>query len=225
MELCKGSDAFDLGSPCVRGLWSAALPTFVVLVFLVSSIVRRLFPDSVRRAISKPFAPYMTVEEAQAPDFPVPGHPLVRYDGVDSTTGRRHSLFFAVLGLLEVFLWGGQAILSLISGNLIDPQSILLALAWLYTVPKAIVSPCATVPSELLAIYVLHGMGGMLILGGYLFDYVAEKTGFPSQLLMMGLCANTIIVLSVLCAAAHLPINMPPPGVPTAEILSLLFPG
>ncbi|KAJ7686358.1 P-loop containing nucleoside triphosphate hydrolase protein [Mycena rosella] len=222
MDLCNGSPAFDLASPCVRGLWSATVPAFVVLGFCALAVLRRLLPPPVRRLLvflTKPFTPYMTVEEAQVLNL---GHPLAQNDLVESTTGRRHSLFLAVVGLLEVYLWGGQIILSLLSGDTDDMprrvQSLVIALTWLYTVTKTIIHPCATVPFDLLTIYVLHGAGGIFMLGGYLFDYAVEQTAFPSRILTAGLCANMIIILCLLYVVVRLPVTLPPRGTTAAEM-------
>ncbi|KAJ7449969.1 hypothetical protein FB451DRAFT_1530508 [Mycena latifolia] len=58
----------------------------------------------------------------------------------------------------------------------------------------------------------------MLMLGGYLFDYLAERASLPSRFLMVGLCVNVVMVAALLCVAARLPINIPPPDVAAADI-------
>ncbi|KAJ7121096.1 multidrug resistance-associated ABC transporter [Mycena epipterygia] len=219
MDLCNGSHVFDLEDPCVRGLWSATVPAFVVFALFILFVLRHLLPSSIRRifaSMTTPFNAYMTLEEAQALDSGATGRLLDPNDyGVEvQIPRRRYSLFFAFCGLLQALAWGAHALWSLMGRNAIDKsrgtQDLLIAVSWLYTAISPVLHPSATVPYDLLTIYLLHGAGGVLMLGGYIFDHTVEGIILPSGFILVGLSANIGVTFSLLYVAIRRPLRVLP---------------
>ncbi|KAJ7794752.1 hypothetical protein B0H14DRAFT_3888596 [Mycena olivaceomarginata] len=171
MQVCSNSSAFDFWNGCVRSSWSAVLPFVVVFTFCVPSL-RIPWPSPLRRlftALKASFTPFITLHEAELVDLQSAGA-----TGVDdqeivgffrALPGSRAASFTS----LPIKLMRG------VSPNL--SSSHFPGYTPLYDQSRRLF---ATVPYDLFVIYLLHLVGGVLVLGGRLFDYAVGETSLPS---------------------------------------------
>ncbi|KAJ7850681.1 hypothetical protein B0H14DRAFT_3137612 [Mycena olivaceomarginata] len=81
-----------------------------------------------------------------------------------------------------------------------------------YTPPedrRPVASPFATAPHDLFFVYLLHLVGGVLLLGGRLFDYAIGETSLPSTPTLVGLSANLVTILVLLYFTVIMPMDLP----------------
>jgi hypothetical protein len=220
MDLCGASGAFDFGDPCVRASWSAVLPILVVVALCISAL-----PFQLPAVVKAPFTKYITLHEAEAVDLQATGElPLEDADiDVPEVVSRWRSLLFAFAGLFQCLAWLATAVLYFVAADPVDAwnftQRLLIALSWVYATVRPIVSPPATAPYDLFVIYILQAVGGILLLGGHLFDYAVGVAPLPSSPILAALSVNLSIVLILLCVTVEMPMNLPSTRVKKEDIV------
>ncbi|KAJ7863242.1 hypothetical protein B0H13DRAFT_2237132 [Mycena leptocephala] len=201
MQVCGDSGAFEFEDACVRSSWSTVLPALVVLALCI-------FPF----LLGTPFKTYITLHEAEGADFQSSGgedEPIEVPRGVALWRAR----LFTVAGLLQTLIWIAIAVFYSLMADTVDAwsfaQCLLLAFSWLYTAVRPIVSPPVTAPYDLFLVYTLHVMGGVLLLGGQLFDYAVAAAPLPSAPILLGLFVNLVAILALLYVTVQMPMNLP----------------
>ncbi|KAJ7662919.1 multidrug resistance-associated ABC transporter [Mycena rosella] len=216
MELCSGSGAFEFGDPCVRSSWSALLPILAVVALSLSALPIRL-----PAAIKAPFAPYITLHEAEALDLQRESVGDAHID-VPEAVSRGRSFVFAFAGLLQSLAWLTSAAFYFFTAEPFEVWSftrrLLVALSWLYVTVRPIAAPSATAPYDLFLIFILHTVGGVLLLGGHLFDYGVGEAPLPPTPILIALSANLALVLVLLCVTVQMPMNLPSTRVKKEDI-------
>ena len=66
MGFCGGTDPFDFESPCIRGTWSALIPFFLVVVYIISYIPLSQPVRRVKDWATSPFAGFVSIADAEA---------------------------------------------------------------------------------------------------------------------------------------------------------------
>ncbi|KAF9459383.1 multidrug resistance-associated ABC transporter [Collybia nuda] len=235
VELCSDSGPFDFRDPCVRSSWSAIIPaTFVVLLCFFSLPVprplRKLFG-----IIKSPFEQYLTLHEAEALDLDSSAEDKVVADEdvgvtrieVPNVVPLWRAVVFAFLGLLETLCWMSYGSFRFINdsnnvwGGL---QAFLIAGAWLYTVLRPIVRPTATPPFDLFAVYCVQLMAGVLLVGGFLFDYSVAGVPLPPTIVIFALSANLVILAALLMVVLNMPLAIPSNRVKKEDIGRIVSP-
>ncbi|KAJ6593252.1 multidrug resistance-associated ABC transporter [Mycena capillaripes] len=213
MKLCSDSDAFDLTSPCVRGSWAALAPSVLVLAICLSFVTLPL-PKIVRNAVDavkSPFKKYMSLHEAEGLALTDEKNISEAEFEVADVVPVWRTVVFVFIGLLQCLVRMGDGSLLLITGH--PPweaiQQFLVALTWLYTAARPILWPTATPPFDILALYILHIAGGVLQLGGYLFQHNASGAPLPGALVIAGLSVNLAALIGLVAVIMGMPLALP----------------
>jgi hypothetical protein len=165
---------------------------------------------------------YLTLHEVEGADFQSSGgedEPIEVPRGVALWRAR----LFTVAGLLQTLAWIAAAGFHSLTADTVDAwtftQCLLMAFSWLYTAVRPIVSPPVTAPYDLFSVYVLHVVGGALLLGGHLFDHAVAAVPLPSTLVLIGFSANLVVVFTLLYVTVQMPMNLPSPHVKKEDIV------
>ncbi|KAJ7104581.1 hypothetical protein C8R43DRAFT_1047311 [Mycena crocata] len=229
MKLCANADAFDLNDSCVRGSWAALAPTALVVAICLS-FVQPPLPKSVRRlvdAVKKPFAQYLPLHEAEGLTLAdEKSIPEAAAPGVDNTVPLWRTLVFVFIGLLECLAWLADGSFLLITGQ---PkweaiQRFLVASTWLYSTTRPILRPTATPPFDLFTLYIVHIIGGILQLGGHLFQHNAYGVPLPGTLVLVGLSVNLVALVALVTVIMGMPLALPSHSVKKEDIGSSVTP-
>lgn len=225
MGLCRDSGPLDLQDACIRGSWSALVPTVLVVAFCISSIPVKV-PEKIRPYIDSVKAPLQTflpLHEAEALDLDEKGS-----EGeveVDHVVPLWRTVVFALLGLVEALSWLGNGSYRLATQPQ-DPwsgiQPLLIALTWLYTVVVPVARPSPTPPFDLFTLYVVHLFSGIMLLGGALYENSVYDLPLPPATLILAYSINLVIVLVVLGIVVNMPLDLPSRRVDRKSIVRLL---
>ncbi|KAJ7057932.1 hypothetical protein C8F01DRAFT_1255822 [Mycena amicta] len=214
MKLCGGADAFDLGDACVRGSWAAVAPSALLLAIFASRIHLPL-PKPIRRpldVLKSQFTPYLPLHEAEglalSDDKLVAEEPEVE---VTASVTIWRTFVFAVIGLVECLAWLAGGSFLLITGDSLwnAAQRFLVASTWLYTVVRPISRPTATPPYDMFTLYGIYLVGGILQLGGYLFQYSAYGVPLPGTITLVALSLNSVAIVGLLTVIFGMPLGLP----------------
>ncbi|KAJ6542780.1 multidrug resistance-associated ABC transporter [Mycena capillaripes] len=226
MQLCGDSGAFDFEDACVRRSWSALLPTLAVLAFCTCSLPVQ-WPGPIRR-LATPFKTYITLDEALAESTDIQSAGATPIEDEDppieaSESARLwRSRVFIFAGLAQTLGWIAIAVFYFLAADSVNwwtfAQYLLLAFSWSYTVVRPIVSAPVTAPYDLCLVYILHIVGGVLLLGGHFFDYAVTETPLPSTVILIELSASLAIVFALLCVTVQMPMALPSPRIKKEDI-------
>ncbi|KAJ6615389.1 multidrug resistance-associated ABC transporter [Mycena sp. CBHHK59/15] len=227
MELCSAG-AFDFGDECIRRSWSAVVPFVIVLALCISSLHIPL-PSLVRRfsaLVKAPFTEYMTLHDAEAVDVQsaTAGEMAADVKDVDvlETVPLWRTLVFSFAGIVQSLAWVAGAAFYLSTTSPVDGWEVarrfFMALSWLYTSVRPIAFPSATSPYDLFFLYLLHSVGGVLLLGGHIFDYGVGEKPLPSTLTLVGLSLNLGVLFVLLYIIVQMPMNLPSTRVKKEDI-------
>ncbi|KAF7362379.1 hypothetical protein MVEN_00584800 [Mycena venus] len=228
MKLCGDSDAFDLKNPCVRGSWATLAPSLLVLVICLS-FVRLPLPSAAKRlvnAVKRPFTQYLTLHEAEGLVLADEKNVREAELEVESTVPLWRTIVFVFVGLLECLAWLANGSFLLITGHPTWDaiQQFLVALTWVYTAARPVLRPTATPPYDMLALYMVHICGGILQLGGYLFEHNASGAPLPGTLVIVGLSVNLAVLVGLVAIIMGMPLALPSHLVKKEDIGSRVSP-
>ncbi|KAJ6542743.1 multidrug resistance-associated ABC transporter [Mycena capillaripes] len=226
MQVCGDSGAFDFEDACVRRSWSALLPTIAVLTICICSLPVQL-PVPIQR-LATPLKPYITLDEALAESTDIQSAEAIRIEDVNPQIEVPESgvlwssRVFIFAGLLQTLGWIAVAVFDFLATDGVNgrtfAQYLLLAFSWLYTTVRPIVSAPVTAPYDLCLVYFLHFVGGLLLLGGHLFNYAVADTPLPSTATLIGLSTSLATVFTLLYVTVQMPMALPSPHVKKKEI-------
>jgi hypothetical protein len=169
--------------------------------------------------------PFLTLSDAEAldssPEYPIqpesrPIHvPLWR------------TMVLSFTALVLTLIWLSYACYALlVSSSPMGKHAILISLTWLYATIYPILRPSPTPPYSLFTLYILHFIGGVLLLGGVLYD--AGISGVPvDATAVFALVVNLLAIIGLLSIVLAMPVGIPSDNVDVTEIVSLaleLFP-
>ncbi|KAF7331515.1 ATP-dependent bile acid permease [Mycena kentingensis (nom. inval.)] len=183
--LCA-SDAsiLDFGDACIRGAWAAIVPFAAVVAFCLLALPVPAM---------KPFLTLREIEDEEE-------EPLVSL---------WRARVFAVVGLAQCLAWAALAVMRHFDEGGKELQLTLVAGAWLYSAIRSIATPPRTVPYDFFTLYSLQAVGGLLVFGGYLFDYMVGDAPLPSTRALFGLAAYEALVVALLVLVLGMHMNVP----------------
>jgi hypothetical protein len=210
----------------VRSSWSAVLPFLAAITFCVA-LLRIPWPSPLQKlftALKAPFRTFITLHEAEAVDLQSAGEMAADSEiRVPQATPFGRSLVFTFAGVLQSLAWIASGVFYFVATHQAEAwhfaQFLLIAVSWLYTAVRPIASPFATAPYDLFVIYLLHLAGGVLLLGGRLFDYAVGESPLPSTPTLVGLSANLATVLVLLYFTVKMPMDFPSARVKKEDIV------
>ncbi|KAJ7179617.1 hypothetical protein C8R46DRAFT_1074274 [Mycena filopes] len=230
MRFCD-ADRFDLSDPCVRGSWAALAPAVLVLAICRWSFVSVPLPEPVQKlvdTVKRPFTRYLTLHDAEGltladeQDIPEAQATLE----VDNTIPLWRTVVFTFTGASICLVYLAGCSFLLITGHPLWEaiQLFLVAVPWLYTAIRPILRPTATPPYDMFAIYLVLIGGGVLQLGGYLFQHTAWGAPLPGTLVLVGLSLNLAALVGLVTVIMGMPLALPSHLVKKAEIGSKVSP-
>ncbi|KAI0372366.1 multidrug resistance-associated ABC transporter [Pilatotrama ljubarskyi] len=214
MAICDGQSLSSLADACVRGFWAAILPFAFVGLVLVSLIppVRALF-----RMLKKPFTNFLPLHEAEAL---LSGEDQVEEEE-ENVVPLWRTLVLSTVSLIESVLWVGVGCYGLI----VNPEEtwngladFLVAATWFYAALRPIIRPTATVPYDLLVLFGLHLVFGIVTFLGHLYDRYVYAAPLPSPLLMTVYIVNLAAVAGVFTMIMNMPLAIPSKRIKKEEI-------
>lgn len=244
--VCKGSSPLDLSSDCVRSFWSTVLPAVLVVLF---TLYRVPLPSPLRKAlgfVTSPLTPFLTLEEAEALDASADkdeDNTTYTTTNAATTTGIPlwRTIVLVWLALAETLVWLSIAAFSsfLSASHPIPPSThpstappnlfallaLLTSLSWLYATIRPIAIPSATLPIDLLALYVVHFVLLVLKVGGAVYDVNVLGIGGPNGLVVLGWGADAVVLGVLLGVLWWTPLGIPSERVDRKEIVSFIWIG
>lgn len=238
LGFCGGTDPFDFESPCIRGTWSALIPFFLVVVYIISYIPLSQPVRRVKDWATSPFASFVSIADAEAYLYEdATSEDVVRVDEDEEAKVKRRvnqasvkvTLVLSWFGVLETVAWMGIGSFKLAevdagSGVPWDAwTSVFIALSWAYAAAKPMLKPQATPSYDLFAFYVLQLVLGGLRLGGEFYDWNVYQLPLPSTLTVVANVLNLVVIMALLAVVLSLPVNVPSKYVDPNEIVSLKY--
>ncbi|KAF9219839.1 P-loop containing nucleoside triphosphate hydrolase protein [Gyrodon lividus] len=227
-QLCKDSGPLDFSDPCIRSSWAALAPAIFVAALCIFSIPFPL-PAPVRRLVTyvtTPFHHFMTLREAEALDAAAlaaekPVDDTLDTLVVDNVIPLWRTVSLAFIALVQALLWLAAGAYSLITEKehlWAGVCALLLGATWVYGACKPVFWPKATAHVDLFALYVVHLVFAVLLLGGTLYDYQILNIPWPSRFQLAGLIVNLVAVLLELAVVSTMPLELPSYGVNKDDI-------
>ncbi|KAH8109668.1 hypothetical protein DFH11DRAFT_1843160 [Phellopilus nigrolimitatus] len=206
MVLCPSSSPLDSTDPCVRATWSAFVPALLVAAYLVASIP---FPAFLK-SLWAPFRSFLTLKEAQA--LNADEDPTSEDTDSNEKPPLWFTLVLSITALLSTAAWivAGAYILAIDDGNVQQGLcAIILSLTWLYAAVKPLVKPVTTPPYDLFALFIVHFVGAVLLLGGVFFDHHVYGDALPSRLIVAAYALNLTAASVLLIVVFSRPLAAP----------------
>ncbi|CAE6448018.1 unnamed protein product [Rhizoctonia solani] len=227
----------DLTNECIRDTYTLTAPVFLVVCILLYHIVSTTRPRSSgitplqtsRVTLCSIFQPFLTLEEAEAIEYDVPGDSDVR---LSKRSGppiwKTATLVF--VALLEAIVWTihGCYTLFLISSSEGNVWLSLLALAtaasWVYATIRPVVRRRVATPTyDLLVFYLVKSVGAIIVAGSLLYSWYVNAEQVP-RAHIVGLAADSVGILLGLAVLLSFPLGVPSTHVDAKEIGSSISP-
>lgn len=219
MAVCRSSDLLDFGDHCIRTAWASLPPFIFALVVILASIPVIIPPGPYQElfsAIKGPFRTYLTLAEAEASDSDVSHDELTSSDATQPATLWR-TLILTFIGLLQSLIWLSIGSYSIFTGEPHGYLMLLISFAWLFAALYLVFHPTNTPPYSVLTIYLMHLIGGVILLGGVFWDSSVE--GLPLRSIdTFGLAANLGAVVFLLGVVCGIPVGVPSKRVKAEDI-------
>ncbi|KAJ7080949.1 multidrug resistance-associated ABC transporter [Mycena belliarum] len=192
---------------------AALLPTLLVLGLHAPS----LLPHADRRRLVRPFAPFLTLREAEA---------ILASDSVvaeDETSGKAPArLLLTLLPALLGASWLSAASYALASSSGSVWPSSLIACTWIYAALRGAAHREPTPPYALFALYTLHFAGGCVLLGQALLGIsLGDVQQGAGTWLLAG---NLVLVGLLLGAVLRMPLAVPARATDVTQIGKTISP-
>ncbi|KAI0945816.1 hypothetical protein AcV7_009953 [Taiwanofungus camphoratus] len=218
--VCKDEELFALSSSCARNFWGAVVPAVFTAGAILTTIPVPAPVQKVINVVKSPFRNFLTLHEAQALDA---GEESRAGEDSQETTPVPlwRSLLLAGIALVEALVWLGVGSYTVVvhpdePWNSVPP--FLIAFSWLYAITRPIVSPTATPPYDLFALYTLHLVSSILTFGGVLFDHNVSGLPSPSPLALTAYIANLTAVAILMLVVLNMPVDVPNGSVKKEDI-------
>lgn len=211
----------DLTSECGRIAWATLLPATLVVVLALCAVryPRRL--TTTFHSLSNPWSVFLYRSEAEA--YELDGATLGETKPADRAP-LRFTLLLVVLASLEAIAWTVIAAFTFATGGMgttwYGVCASVVAVTWVYAAIKPILKLKGTPSYDLFALYVLHLLGGTVLLGGALYEHSVYFKPLPPPAVLALYMLNLAIVLSLLLAVFSRPVAMPSYTINNEEIVS-----
>ncbi|KII83783.1 hypothetical protein PLICRDRAFT_702353 [Plicaturopsis crispa FD-325 SS-3] len=220
-SLCDTTNPFDFRDACVRSTWAAFFPAVLVALFCISSVPLPL-PKPIRGfvdSIKAPFRTFLTLPEAEALDE---DNGDVLPEQTKAVTPLWRTVVLSWIALVEALIWLAIGSFNLITRTENDSVwsgvlPILTAVSWLYAAARPVWRPAPTPPYDLFALYCVHLVFGVLLLGGVLFD---RQFGvpLPGTIRVVGMALNLAAIVGLLSVVLMMPLAIPSSKVKKEDI-------
>lgn len=215
------STLLDLTDECVRSAWGTLLPATLVAVLAICSLRYPRPVNAAFRFLSSPWTTFLSISEAEAYELDE------GKASAEAKSPNRAPLWFTLLLVVvatsEVIVWTVVAAFTIVTGgqNAIwyGVRGGILAVTWVYAAIKPILKSKDTPSYDLLALYVLHLLGGILLLGGALYEHNVYFDPLPPPAILVGYSLNLAAVLLLLVVMFLRPVATPSPSVDKEEIV------
>lgn len=220
MTVCNGASLTSLSDACVRGFWSAVIPSaFVGLVLLSATPPVRVL----LRLAKKPLTNFLTLREAEA---------LLSDDGSvveeeENAVPLWRTLVLSTVSLIESLLWIGVGCYGLI----VNPEDLwsglrdfLVSTTWFYAALRPILKPTATAPYDLLVLFGMHLVLGIVTFFGHLYDRYVYAMPLPHPALVTVEIINLLAVAGVFIVIMNMPLAIPSKRIKKEDIVSPPYP-
>ncbi|KAI0752843.1 multidrug resistance-associated ABC transporter [Daedaleopsis nitida] len=214
MTVCGEESLSSLSDACVRGFWSAVVPTALVGLILLATVppVHKLV-----KTIQKPFTNFLTLPEAEAL---LVGEEIVEEEEAPKVPLWR-TLVLSSVSLVETLLWLGIGCYNLI----VDPENawngwrdFLVAATWFYATLRPVIWPAATVPHDLLTLFSAHLVLGVVTLLGHVYDNYVYEIPMPAPLRLVVYIVNVLAVSGLFTLVMNMPLGIPSKRVKKEDI-------
>uniref|UniRef100_D8Q0Y8 Multidrug resistance-associated ABC transporter n=1 Tax=Schizophyllum commune (strain H4-8 / FGSC 9210) TaxID=578458 RepID=D8Q0Y8_SCHCM len=215
--LCGENGAFDFASGCVRGAWSAILPTLIVFLISLGALP---LPNKASRILGKikaPFRVFLSVHEAEALSIAGDAHSL----SIAPAAPLWRTVVLTFVSLSEALCWTAIASTTFIlkdEGAWVGLQALLMAGTWIYAAGRPVIRPPTTVPWDLFVLFCAHLFGAVIILGGVMFDHAINGVPWPSTLTLVAQSLHLAAVLLVFGVVLQTQLNVPSDSIDKEEI-------
>ncbi len=218
---CSSSTLLDLTDECIRNDWATLLPTAWVVVLAICSIRYPRPLVAILRSLCRPWKVFLSLSEAEAYEL----------DGAaprgETRTVNRAPLWFTLflvgVATLEVIAWTVVAAFTFVTGGKdtiwCGGRAMIHAVTWVYAATKPILNSKSTPSYDLLALYALHLIGAVLVLGGTLYEHNIYSKPIPRPVILAAYSLNLATVVSLLFAMVSRPVAMPSSSVNKDEIV------
>ncbi|KAL1948407.1 hypothetical protein VTO73DRAFT_12482 [Trametes versicolor] len=214
MAVCNDASLTSLSNACVRGFWAAVVPfAFVGLALLSFTPPARVL----LRIAKKPLTNFMPLREAEAL---ITGDDTL-VDEQEDTAPLWRTLVLSSVSLTESLLWVGVGCYSLI----VNPEDtwngvrdFLVSTTWFYAALRPILKPPATAPRDLLVLFGLHFVLGLITFFGHLYDSYVYELPLPQPVLLTTEIVNLLAVAGVFTAVMSMPLALPNKRIKKEEI-------
>jgi hypothetical protein len=167
------------------------------------------------------FKPFLTLHEAEALDASTAENEVEVEIDVVSKPLLWRTLLMSSISVVETLAWLTLGSYRFIT-NPFHPSSLLpfiLALTWIYVSVRPILRPSSTPPYDLFALFVIHLVMGVLMLGGVLYAHHVLAAPQPGRLSMLGLVGNLVGVIVGLVVVINIPMAVPSSRVKKEDIV------
>ncbi|KAJ7479202.1 hypothetical protein FB451DRAFT_1451098 [Mycena latifolia] len=169
------SALLDLGAARSRVALAALAPALLVLALCAVHAPLPL-PRPIRKlaaTVRAPFAPFLSLREAEGLLQSASVVDNADADADYNVEGvlTAHALL-VLLAMAQCAFWMGVAAFSLVMPSALAWPPALISATWLYDTLRVAAHRGPTPPYALFVLYLLHFVGGALLLGGALFEYL-----------------------------------------------------
>ncbi|EJD46367.1 P-loop containing nucleoside triphosphate hydrolase protein [Auricularia subglabra TFB-10046 SS5] len=208
---CPNSSLWDVTDACSRAIWSAGIPAAIALFFAARPVLQAV---GLGRAVTFPFKPFLTLDEAEeilyphdaTPDAPPPARSKATASGIALSA-----------------LAGAEAVAWILVAAFFVPATTawapaLIALTWVYSAARLILRPRPTPHYGLLTLWVAHFVLGVIDVGALLFMHAAHNAPLPEHLAGLARATNLTAVALVVALTVTRPLALPSRHVPVDNI-------
>ncbi|KAH9943429.1 multidrug resistance-associated ABC transporter [Epithele typhae] len=189
MALCGGTGLSDLSDACVPLLRAATAP---LANFLTVHEAEALVSDE------------KTTEEEESPSVPL-----------------WRTLILSSVSLVETLLWLGIGCYSLVVNQeetWNGVRDFLVAVTWCFAALRPVVVPPATAPLDLVCLFFIHFVLGIVTFFGLLYDQYVYEIPIPGTLRTTVYIVNLVAVAGLLLLVMKMPLNLPSSQVKKEDI-------
>ncbi len=173
------------------------------------------------RFLSRPWKTFLSLSEAEA--YELDG----ASPGGETKPADKPPLWFTLLlvvvATLEVIAWTVVAAFTFVTGGKdaiwYGVRAAILAYTWVYAAIKPILKSKVAPSYDLIALYVLHLIGAILMLGGALYEHKVYFEPLPPPAILAAYSLNLAAVITLLFAMFSRPVAMPSSAVNQEEIV------
>lgn len=221
--LCPLSPSpFDFADPCIRESWASIFPAILVFVLCFLSLPISL-PQRLRGFLGlTTFTTYLTLHEAEALDASTAENEVEVEIDVTEKPPLWRTLLISTISIVETLAWLALGCYRLVTSPF-NPSSLLpfiLALSWIYLLLRSVLRPSSTPQYDVFALFGVHLVMGVLMLGGVLYTHHVLAAPMPGMMSMACLVGNMVGVIAGLVTLLNIPMAVPSSKVKKEDIVS-----